>query len=96
MTGVTILQLAFFAFGMAWAYIAGLNAQRRHNAHAVPGVSPSVSHRVVGSSHASRAAPLMLCPPRPIPAACALFLAYERDHVQDVDSRDLPAPSMAV
>lgn len=94
MTGATVLQLAFFAFGMAWAYIAGLNAQRRHNANAVPGVSPSVSHRVVSSSHASRAAP-MLCAPRQIPAACALFLAYQRDHVQDIDSRDLPAPSMA-
>lgn len=95
MTGADLLQLAFFAFGMAWAYIAGLNAQRRQNASAVPVVSPSVSHRVVGSSHAYGAA-TRLCLRRQTPAACALFLAYHRDHVQDVASRRLPEPSTAV
>lgn len=87
MTGAIVLQLVFTAFAVLWAYVAGLNAQRRQNAPAVSGVSPSVSHRVVGSSHAAGAAPA--------PRICSPARLRLTAPPSDVSSRDLPAPLTA-
>lgn len=53
------------AFGglIIWAelMVSAGKLQRRHNPPAVPGMSPSVSRRVAGNSHASGTAPICTC-----------------------------------